>query len=182
MKIALLGWGSLVWGSRKLNLPETSWHNDGPMLPIEFARKSRNGRLTLVIYPKAKLVPVLWAEMHQKELSEAIEALQRRECTNTDKVGYIHCGTCHTQFPMILDTLRKWLTRHPHNVLLWTDLESNFDDYNETTVMKYLRSVNNKDACREYINKAPKQIDTDMRRIIVESGFLKPSDNNKLNC
>lgn len=172
MRIGLLGWGSLIWDSKELNLPETSWHQDGPELPIEFARKSTKGRLTLVIYPGARLVPVLWAEMHQTQLDAAIEALRNRECTSIDNIGYIAGDTKHSKFTNILDTLRMWLTNHPYDALLWTDLNSNFDEYDEATVSNYLRTEADKAECRKYIDKAPKQIDTDMRRTIVNSGVL----------
>ena len=55
MKIACLGWGSLVWRPDNL-LIRSEWFSDGPFLPIEFARRSQDGRLTLVIVEKAKPV------------------------------------------------------------------------------------------------------------------------------
>ena len=48
MKIAVLGWGSLIWNKGKLRLT-TNWTDGGPVLPIEFSRISDDGRLTLVI-------------------------------------------------------------------------------------------------------------------------------------
>jgi hypothetical protein len=53
-KIAILGWGSLIWDKReefeRLHGP---WQSDGPSLKIEFSRISstRGGALTLVIDP-----------------------------------------------------------------------------------------------------------------------------------
>jgi hypothetical protein len=45
MRIACVGWGSLVWDPRDLPV-KGAWRPDGPRLPIEFARQSDNGRLT----------------------------------------------------------------------------------------------------------------------------------------
>jgi hypothetical protein len=42
MKIAIVGWGSLIWDPRDLHLATA-------ILPIEFSRISDNGRLTLVV-------------------------------------------------------------------------------------------------------------------------------------
>ena len=48
MKIAILGWGSLVWQHQSLQL-QSEFEPGGPELPIEFSRISADGRLTLVI-------------------------------------------------------------------------------------------------------------------------------------
>src|ERR1019366_6602671 len=42
MNIAVIGWGSLIWSLRTLQI-EPSGHTGGPMLPIEFARESTDG-------------------------------------------------------------------------------------------------------------------------------------------
>ncbi len=48
MTIVCLGWGSLVWNRGGLRLVG-EWNEDGPAIPIEFARQPDNGRMTLVI-------------------------------------------------------------------------------------------------------------------------------------
>ena len=49
MKIAVIGWGSLIWSKRDLEI-EGDWIiGGGPVLPLEFSRVSKDGRLTLVI-------------------------------------------------------------------------------------------------------------------------------------
>jgi hypothetical protein len=45
MRIAILAWGSLIWNPRYLPLA-SEWVLGGPVLPIEFARVSADGRLT----------------------------------------------------------------------------------------------------------------------------------------
>lgn len=77
--IACLRWGSLVWNPRALPVLET-WFLDGPLLPIEFARQSSDGRLTLVLVPGyVARVRSLWALFSVAGLEEAREALRERE-------------------------------------------------------------------------------------------------------
>src|SRR5512136_2978246 len=94
MKIAVLGWGSLVWKPEPMKLKDR-WHFDGPMLPIEFARISRSSstnleRLTLVPYHGSKLIPVLWATSIHEDLDSAIRNLAGREGCETEHIGFVN--------------------------------------------------------------------------------------------
>ncbi len=84
MKIACLGWGSLIWNPESL-LIIREWFQDGPILPIEFARQSNDGRLTLVITENAQPVRTLWALMATTDLEIAKKSLLFREKINNIK-------------------------------------------------------------------------------------------------
>ncbi len=89
MKIAVLGWGSLTWDKENLNGNLEvcgEWKSDGPNLPIELARISEDGRLTLVILPGSEDITVLWNERNHNELDAAIENLKEREGGRVDTV------------------------------------------------------------------------------------------------
>lgn len=58
MRIACIGWGSLIWNQKDL-LIYGEWYKNGPALPIEFVSQSSDDRLTLVISDLAKPVPTL---------------------------------------------------------------------------------------------------------------------------
>jgi hypothetical protein len=91
MLIACLGWGSLVWDPRELPI-HGRWFEDGPLLPIEFARQSQDGRLTLVLVPgyEAK-VRSLWTLFSVGTVDDAREALRRRErVLEKNKSQHIH--------------------------------------------------------------------------------------------
>lgn len=57
MGLAVLGWGSLIWQPVRPSGAlafDGIWREDGPALPIEFARIAADRRITLVLVPGAK--------------------------------------------------------------------------------------------------------------------------------
>jgi hypothetical protein len=107
MKIAILGWGSLVWDPRALRLTG-HWMEGGPALPIEFSRISDNGRLTLVIDEAHGVdVPTRYARSALSDLDEAIVDLQKREGSSVrNRIGFIDirsgltCERARTNHPL----------------------------------------------------------------------------------
>lgn len=175
MKIAVLGWGSLIWDKDNLQI-QSSWREDGPFLPIEFARISKDGRLTLVLYPYAHKVRVLWALSEHQDLDCAIENLCQREDTIPKRIGYISIQenkiNCQTA-PNIEDCTKDWAKEKGLNAVIWTDLQSNFVRKTETVfteenVIAYLFSLSKEklENAETYIRRAPKQIITKMRPLI----------------
>ncbi len=87
MNIACLGWGSLIWDQRSLPV-RGKWFDDGPVLPIEFARESSGRRITLVIADVEYTVRSLWALMSVKTLEEAKSQLAEREGVSEKKINF----------------------------------------------------------------------------------------------
>jgi hypothetical protein len=175
MKIVFLGWGSLIWCPDNLKV-RGKWYKDGPCLPVEFARISKNGRLTLILYPNADRVKVLWAYAEVNNLNEAIKKLRIREKTIQCRIGFIlikeNKSRCQV-VPEILNEIRDWATKKKLDAVVWTDLLSNFKEerrkeFNGNNVIEYLENLSGEkqQKAREYIEKAPSQIMTRMRRII----------------
>ncbi|MEM2969955.1 MAG: hypothetical protein QXR63_03350 [Candidatus Bathyarchaeia archaeon] len=178
MEIAILGWGSLIWNPKSLKI-DGEWKTDGPLLPVEFARISKKWPLTLVIYPGAQEVQVLWALSTYKILSEAIENLRTREETTTNNIGFIcirnnkrKCHETHRKIPAII---QQWAAKKKLDAVIWTDLCSNFKEktgkeFNEENVIKYLKTLDSEALCKakEYVSKAPEQIKTQIRNKIMQ--------------
>ncbi|MYF66243.1 MAG: hypothetical protein F4182_01445 [Gammaproteobacteria bacterium] len=168
--IACLGWGSLIWDPRNLPI-QRYWFNDGPLVPVEFARQSADGRITLVISPATRPVRSLWALMDGDSLEDAIKQLQQREGTkNPDHIGSWSRGQ---QPPDEIPELNEWARAINVDSVIWTKLPPNFNDGDNgkprvEDVLRYLRKLTGtaRDAAEKYIRRAPRQIDTAYRRRI----------------
>jgi|GEM_PF-173074 len=181
MRIAILGWGSLVWDPRELQV-RGRWNDDGPLLPIEFARISSHGRLTLVLHSGVDNVRTLWAYSGYEDLNPARENLREREGTSLERIGCVSVADnqshCHT-VPEVCDIIRQWAEEKGLEAVVWTDLSSNFEDktgmpLNEDNAVAYLRSLGGEslEKAEEYVRRAPSQVKTKIReRIERELGW-----------
>ena len=77
---AILAWGSLIWDPKDLEYnKQLGWIYDGPNLPIEFARISKNGRLTLVITENGTFNKTFYTFANMKlTFEEAIENYEQQ--------------------------------------------------------------------------------------------------------
>jgi hypothetical protein len=92
-RIALLGWGSLIWDKRPdFDKYHGEWLADGPILPLEFSRVSgetRKRALTLVIDPdNGTNCTVQYAMSTRKDPDDAIADLRCREGTVMRCMGF----------------------------------------------------------------------------------------------
>lgn len=172
MRIACLGWGSLVWDPRELPI-RREWFKDGPFAPVEFMRKSSDGRITLVIEPSAVHLRLLWAAMTSTELDVARRALAQREGipegASSLSIGSWREGDSP---PGAIPDLPTWAKSHGLDAVVWTALGPKFDEQrdapSEEQVLRYLQGLTGtaRDAAERYIRCAPRQIDTEYRRRI----------------
>lgn len=170
MKIACIGWGSLIWRPEGLKI-QNHWFEDGPILPIEFTRISSDNRVTLIIDKKAKPVRTLWALMANTSLDNAKESLKQRE--GVPKVALIHSiGQKEDTQDSIAKIIKEWLCEKKLDYAIWTGLGfSKKTGYQRPSIKDIINHLNNIDiserqAAEEYIRKAPIQIDTEYRRQI----------------
>lgn len=172
LKIACLGWGSLIWDPRALPI-RREWFKDGPLAPVEFTRRSSGGRITLVIDPSAKLMRVLWALMLPTDLQVAREALCDREnIKREDALSLIGSWQLRDKAPQNIPNLPQWAEDRGLDAVIWTALGPTFEKEEKSPsvakVIQYLRARvgTERDHAKEYIERTPRQIDTDYRRQI----------------
>ena len=176
--IACLGWGSLVWDPRRLPIQQ-HWLEDGPLIPLEFARQSKDDRITLVVENSAKPVRSLWAIMDIDEIDVACEALRLREGTNKQNIGSWSVGD---KLPSSIVELDAWAGALKLDGVVWTALPPKFKNNDRTPseeeVVKYLSYLTGRQrkCAEEYVRRAPRQIDTVYRRRIEATLHWYPID------
>jgi hypothetical protein len=174
--IACLGWGSLVWNQEDL-VTDGPWRNDGPLLPVEFARQSMRGAsagaLTLILMPRYHaLVRSLWALLPVATARDARDALRKREripasgghrsialWTNSD-----------TSEPVVAE-ISSWARERELSAVVWTALGPRFGGEENRIptadeAVNYLRRLvgRERENAERYVRMAPRQVETPYRR------------------
>ncbi len=173
MRIACIGWGSLIWDRQELPL-SSDWFTDGPVLPIEFARESSDKRITLVITPGSMPIQCLWVRQPFESLKEAIPPLTKREKTTRNRIGSLDRNSKPQN--EIEKAIHLWLLEREIDGVVWTNLGPKMGEIDRTPnvdeVIMHLSSLNPETEAgrlaREYVCRAPKQVNTEYRRSIEE--------------
>jgi hypothetical protein len=172
--IACIGWGSLIWNRRNLDV-DGHWLLDGPVLPVEFARQSSDGRITLVVVQGSAPVPTLWSAFNTRDLAEARESLRQREGVPRSRAGDLiadwHRGENPGAEPDA--TISAWASARDLEAAVWTNLSPKFAERDgriptEADVVAYLRALEGeaRATAEEYVRRAPRQINTAYRLAI----------------
>ncbi|WP_157779523.1 hypothetical protein [Cupriavidus pauculus] len=181
MRIACLGWGSLIWSPGTLPVVG-GWQAGGPPLPVEFARESSRGRITLVICDGVALVPTQWVLLNVGDTPAAISALAKREGIekrlDTD-IGYVDAKTRRSHGACASE-IETWALAHDLAGVVWTNLPCGFKRSRTVMpsgeeVLAHLRRLDEKAPAREYVERAPAEVDTEYRRLIAASLGWEPS-------
>jgi hypothetical protein len=185
-KIAILGWGSLVWEPRddfKKNIGV--WEEGGPILPIEFSRisDSRNGALTLVIDPdNGSQVRTKFTLSKRNNPEDATCDLRTREGTVIRHIGLIDLENdfYRGHWSFVIDKIKLWATEKQLRAVVWTDLPSNYTEktkevFEPEKAIKYLKSLKKEGQklSKEYIRKAPVDVKTPLRRKILQDQWFE---------
>jgi len=184
MKIAIIGWGSLLWDTKELQLA-TPFELNGPNLPVEFCRVSKNHRLTLVIDETfGTLCRTYAATSACARLEEAVENLALREgMSGTADVGFVELARqtrsslATERHPHAVETIADWTLNAGYDAAVWTALESGFErstgePFSVDAAMRYFEHLEQSDPdafhrALEYISRAPAATQTPVREAAV---------------
>jgi hypothetical protein len=174
MKIAFLGWGSLLRNNKALKIAG-EWQSDGPSLPLEFSYVSRSKLLTLAILPGSRAVQTFWALSDFQDVEVAREALKTLVKTELQNIGFIsrtnENGNYRIAPEKIVQDLRTWVEQKELDAVVWIDFGSNFKettemDFNEDNVIDFITDLSKNDqlVAEKYVISNPEQIETIIRR------------------
>ncbi len=180
MKIAILGWGSLLWDPRDLQR-STAFELTGPSLPIEFCRISKDHRLTLIIDETfGTFCQTYAATSALTTLDEAVENLRLREgMSSAADVGFADLTSQKRSrnatrlHPHMVETIADWALHAGYDAAIWTALESHFEDrttepFSVNAALRFLETLEQRDAeaftrALTYIRRAPEATQTPVR-------------------
>lgn len=176
MRIALLGWGSLLWeGGPEFDKWHGPWEYDGPALKLEFSRISekRLNALTLVIDTEhGTETSVAWCLSNRAALADALCDLRAREGTTLDNIGRVTIAPEVEPFDNGVPegAIVAWSRTKNLDAVIWTALKSNFQEktrrpFSVGAVLSHLKTLTPeaKVKAAEYIWRAPEFVKTPVR-------------------
>ena len=169
-----LGWGSLLWDPGALPI-QGDWQEDGPQLPIEFARISGDGRLTLIVHPQGDLIQTCWTHLDVSNIHAARHVLGMREGCPPEHIGrWDSSGARAWTHPVAVPHVVEWAAGQEFDGIVWTDLPSRFvqrvgQPWSPDAALYYVRSLKAGtllDRVEEYVRRAPAQTRTRTRSLL----------------
>jgi hypothetical protein len=196
-KIAVIGWGSLIWDLDDL-APKVAgdWVMEGgPSLPLEFSRVSPKRAMSLVVVvdpDDGAPCPSHVNASVRDDIHAAAHDLQRRERAQT--VAQIGAVCRRTGFSRATDTriaeiVLAWCEAHDVAGAVWTDLPRNFAEitgkpFGIPAGMAYLRELPEHalaEAVR-YITLAPVQTATPLRAALEREDWWREARRRLLGA
>ena len=187
-RIAVIGWGSLIWDLDNLAPFVTGeWMmGAGPALPFEFTRVSPKRKMGLAVcldYENGDLCATNAILSCRDDIDVAAEDLRARERAKLiDYIGLIHpaSGARRSTIPEVADIFAKWCEATGAAGAVWTDLGGNFEadrgaPFTVANAIAYLKSLEGDSLIEavRYIEYAPKATDTPLRRALSKDDWWR---------
>ncbi len=187
-RIAVIGWGSLIWDLNNLAPFVTGdWMmGAGPSLPFEFTRVSPKRKMGLAVcldYTNGDPCPTNAILSIRDDIDEAAEELRARERAKViDYIGMIHpaSGARRSSIPEVADIFADWCRRTGAAGAVWTDLGGNFEEDRGTSfsvprAIDYLKTLNGESLIEavRYIEYAPAATNTPLRRALAKDEWWR---------
>ncbi len=191
MKIAILGWGSLLWDKhQEFDKQHDEWQSDGPCLKIEFSRVSstRNGALTLVLDTEnGKECQVSYALSKRKNPDDAICDVRCREGTILKNIGFCFIDNSRKQARdgEVIKIIHNWALLKKIDVAIWTDLKNNFQKkskykkpFSVENAIFHIQALDNEGKAKaaQYIWRAPTFVITPLRDVLQLQPWFQDHD------
>ena len=178
MRIAILGWGSLIWDIEILAPHVTgAWRmSGGPELPMEFSRVSAKRKMGLAVCldpQDGALCPTHAIRSTRTQVTQAAVDLAARERAPLDRIGWATATDAFGRLPQVNDRVMEWCATGDYDAAIWTDLEPNFheaprDPFTVAGAIAYLKTLQGDqiEEAHRYIQEAPATTMTPLRRAL----------------
>jgi len=185
-RIAIIGWGSLLWDLDDLAPHVTGgWDKrGGPRLPMEFSRISPKRRMGLVV----ALDPAMGRPCATHAIrsvrgdpQEARADLAHRERAAIERIGWARAdGAAEGRLPAVTDAVVEWCRAAGMDAAVWTDLEPNFATvagvpFSVAAGIDWLRGLEGASLgeAHRYIRNAPASTRTPLRRALARDPWWR---------
>ncbi|WP_295855421.1 hypothetical protein [uncultured Xylophilus sp.] len=182
MTIACLGWGSLLWKSGALLLAST-WQDDGPRLPVEFARVGDGGELATALCPGAALQSTWWALLATDDLATAREQLRIREAIDREHPEWVGSSD-RAADDAASRAIEAWRRERGLQAVVWTALPPRIDGCNGRCpgpgeAVAYLAGLagERRAHAEDYVRRVPPSLATVNRQAIATALGWRPYED-----
>ncbi|MEO1121920.1 MAG: hypothetical protein AAFW88_11800 [Pseudomonadota bacterium] len=184
-RIAILGWGSLLWDLDNLQ-PHVNgdWARAaGPRLPLEFCRISPKRKMGLTVVIDADHgadCPVSLIVSNRADIEAAAQDLAARERAALSRIGFVErdAGRGRAADQTVIDRVGRWCAEAGWAGAVWTDLPGNFVEHTGQsfalkTAVSYLQTLQGEslEEAHRYIESAPPETDTPLRRRLASDAW-----------
>jgi hypothetical protein len=110
-----------------------------------------------------------------------MDLMRREGSRNPKRIGYVDAREDRHRtrlYPDMVEPVKEWARAHNVDAVIWTDLPSNFEDhtgrkFSVDAAVDYLAELPKEliDQAREYLDRAPAEIETPLRAKLREDGW-----------